>query len=677
MNARVKKIAVMLVIFALSMGLSVTSVRVAYASGSGGKIDVFTQQSPYSGRGANMSSDAFGPDDVVVLYAAVTYNDNPVGDKLVSFETVLPNGTSFTLSSETNSSGVAVVNFTTPTPGGSVKEADVFGVWSVVGRVSLDGLVFQDALTFKVNWIVKLISVETINQNLTHQSEFSFDSDVGLKITMRSVAMSLRSALIGIVIQDALKVPVSFQNILSFEVPPNEKPISIYTKLSLPKWTYVGNATVFVCALTGPKGVPYCPEVMTNFSVNPQVPQVKLRFVDAATVFAAPSFQSIQKGEPLNVTVVVANEGTETISFNVSAFCGGFLIGTSLVDSLSPYSALFLSMSLDTSSIPVGNYTISASIPALPNETDLADNVYVDGLVSIEPSPPSLFHDVAVVSVQPWVYLAYVGDVVNISVGVKNEGNYTESFSVTAFYNMTPIGVMSVNSLQAGANETLVFSWSTQNVAEGNYTISAYASPVAGEQNLANNYFVDHTVRIESRVVAAVHDVAVLNVVPSSTSVFVGDVLNVSVVVGNEGTVSESFNVTLYYGQSIAGTMQEKSLAAGNQATLTFHWNTTGVAAGNYTLAAFAVPVVGETNISNNYFVDGTVRLVQRSTRALIPLWFYWFLLSLLLALALILSFLWFYYRRQKKKSEESFYSGWTAWYYSYNMHPETRRTKA
>lgn len=41
--------------------------------------------------------------------------------------------------------------------------------------------------------------------------------------------------------------------------------------------------------------------------------------------------------------------------------------------------------------------------------------------------------------------------------------------------------------------------------------------------------------------------------------------------------------------------------------TLTFTWNTTGFAKGNYTISAYAEPVPGEILISDNNFTYGTV----------------------------------------------------------------------
>jgi hypothetical protein len=50
-----------------------------------------------------------------------------------------------------------------------------------------------------------------------------------------------------------------------------------------------------------------------------------------------------------------------------------------------------------------------------------------------------------------------------------------------------------------------------------------------------------------------------------------------------------------------------------------------------------------------------------------VPEWFYWFLLPLLILVIILLMIL-FYYRRRRKKAEGSFYSGWTAWYYCYDL---------
>ena len=81
---------------------------------------------------------------------------------------------------------------------------------------------------------------------------------------------------------------------------------------------------------------------------------------------------------------------------------------------------------------------------------------------------------------------------------------------------------------------------------------------------------------IEITVAQADHDIAVISVTPSPTSVKLGELVNVTVVVENQGTNSETFNVTAYYDNTIIGELQNVTdLPPGNQTTLTFSWNTT------------------------------------------------------------------------------------------------------
>jgi membrane protein implicated in regulation of membrane protease activity len=49
-----------------------------------------------------------------------------------------------------------------------------------------------------------------------------------------------------------------------------------------------------------------------------------------------------------------------------------------------------------------------------------------------------------------------------------------------------------------------------------------------------------------------------------------------------------------------------------------------------------------------------------------VPDWFWWLLLLLVLIFLLLLILL--YLRRRRKKTEEAFRSGWTAWYYCYDL---------
>jgi minor extracellular serine protease Vpr len=103
------------------------------------------------------------------------------------------------------------------------------------------------------------------------------------------------------------------------------------------------------------------------------------------------------------------------------------------------------------------------------------------------------------------------------------------------------------------------------------------------------------------------HDIAVFNVALAKTIIGKGFNGNVTVYVANSGEYAETFNVTVYANATVIGTQQVTNLNATNETTLTFMWNTTGFAKGNYTVSAVADIVSGETNTANNNFTDGVV----------------------------------------------------------------------
>jgi len=106
-------------------------------------------------------------------------------------------------------------------------------------------------------------------------------------------------------------------------------------------------------------------------------------------------------------------------------------------------------------------------------------------------APPVAGHDVAVVTVTPLKTIVGVGYSCQINVTVINEGEFIETFTVTVYANTTAVGNLTVDNLAGGSLVTLTFIWDTAGFAKGNYTISAYAWPVSGEVDVADNTFVD------------------------------------------------------------------------------------------------------------------------------------------------------------------------------------------
>ena len=105
-----------------------------------------------------------------------------------------------------------------------------------------------------------------------------------------------------------------------------------------------------------------------------------------------------------------------------------------------------------------------------------------------------------------------------------------------------------------------------------------------------------------------VHDLAVISAAASDDVVYQGQIVNITVVARNEGTETETFNVTVKYFDRVIGTKEVTNLPRLKTTTIVFSWNTTFVPTGfNYEISARAEPIAGETDKFDNTFIDGTV----------------------------------------------------------------------
>jgi hypothetical protein len=113
----------------------------------------------------------------------------------------------------------------------------------------------------------------------------------------------------------------------------------------------------------------------------------------------------------------------------------------------------------------------------------------------------------------------------------------------------------------------------------------------------------------------AEHDVAVIAINNTKTGCTPmltsgeGYNLTIYVTVENQGGFAETFNVTTYVNNGTAYPIGESTVTlnpADNQ-TLSFVWDTTGFAKGNYTISATADTVPLESDTADNTMSDGTV----------------------------------------------------------------------
>ena len=141
-----------------------------------------------------------------------------------------------------------------------------------------------------------------------------------------------------------------------------------------------------------------------------------------------------------------------------------------------------------------------------------------------------------------------------------------------------------------------------------NQPSDAFASQEEAMVN-ASAYTAPLTEGVSANFLTTLRDVAVVSVIPSDqyVGVIAGQTVNISVVVKNEGSVTETFEVSAYYDSILIGTLSVVSLPSNAQRNLIFAWNTSGLPDGTYIICAVASVLLGEIDIDDNTYIDGGV----------------------------------------------------------------------
>lgn len=190
-----------------------------------------------------------------------------------------------------------------------------------------------------------------------------------------------------------------------------------------------------------------------------------------------------------------------------------------------------------------------------------------------------LTHDIAVInatSSKTGEPMPTVGQNYSISiyVMVENQGEAAEIFNLTAYYDGLPILIHE----QWLTLEQMEIFWSMGDVNEDGY-INVYD----GHSILCAYGTSDPNADINGDGIVDTKDVTIW---ASNYDLDAWAFFKLSEVTGNQTTVS---------------------LPSGNSMKVTFIWDTTNVAKGNYTISAYATPVLGEIDTSDNYYTDGLV----------------------------------------------------------------------
>lgn len=208
-------------------------------------------------------SDAFGPQEAVTVCALVTYNQEPVANKLVAFDVRDPDGQLIaTRTASTNANGVACVEFRIPWQGTSAE--DLFGLWLITATVDVSEVHVIDKCRFHFGY---LVSCTGINLN---PASVAKQSSVGVELDLANLQFSSEDVFVTIVIYDEASVPIA--NFVSWVTVPEVGTTTPEASMSIPKWAFVGVGTVYANVFNNkPKlgGTAMCPEVSETLVITP------------------------------------------------------------------------------------------------------------------------------------------------------------------------------------------------------------------------------------------------------------------------------------------------------------------------------------------------------------------------------------------------------------------------
>jgi hypothetical protein len=233
---------------------------------SGPFLDIYTQKpDPYSGKGLDRASDAFAPQEEVILYGEAHYDCERIEYKFVAFEIRDPNGRAIDYRvNATNQDGIAMTSF-------RLASNATFGTYTVFGTVEILGRIANDTLTFRVGWIIEISTLNIVNASGEPQTTFARGENVCFNVTAKNIAFVSKTVTFTIAALDVNGAPVG-QIVLPYWEIPSGTSVIFLASVQIPEWTYIGVALAFANAYTHlpiTSGVPYCPEVSAVFTIVP------------------------------------------------------------------------------------------------------------------------------------------------------------------------------------------------------------------------------------------------------------------------------------------------------------------------------------------------------------------------------------------------------------------------
>jgi hypothetical protein len=222
-------------------------------------LDLFIDR---GGKGQNTTGGVYGPQELIKIYASVTYRNSPVLNKDVTFSICNSKGDQIAVRvGRTDSSGNATAEFRLPWSDTTTPES-VFGTWSILATVDLSESTLNDTVPFNYNYIVTAngIQVPAVVQKL---------DNVKINVTVDSLSDTPLWTSLSLTVYDEQRVPIACYTVTNTNQAKGSSPVT--ATITIPSWAFPGQATVYVNILTNTLdngGVPYNREKTANFQIE-------------------------------------------------------------------------------------------------------------------------------------------------------------------------------------------------------------------------------------------------------------------------------------------------------------------------------------------------------------------------------------------------------------------------
>ena len=118
----------------------------------------------------------------------------------------------------------------------------------------------------------------------------------------------------------------------------------------------------------------------------------------------------------------------------------------------------------------------------------------------------------------------------------------------------------------------------------------------------------------------------------------------------NNGSSTEDFSLYIRLNETNVISLFIEGLAPNEKRRLTITYNTSDITEGRYIVKAYIPPLLGEENIQNNEYIDGTITLIRPSPPSVWNLFLILLVIMLLLLPLLLISL---YTLRKRKKRRD------------------------